>query len=284
MSMAGRAASMSHGRHDPAQGLCQENQKCRKARASAPDPGRTLASPAKAVQKGRNPWSGFGLLRHPPTRPWAVHGWPFRALTSKVVAVAVSGSAMSSSNASHSSPPAAAARALRVLLVEDDTAARETAVEMLDLLGHWTAGVSSAEAARDRYLEGAFDVLMCDVGLPGLSGLDLMHSLHAPGVALLLVSGGARPNRLPPGCEWLSKPFGLDDLEAALQRLCPPLPTGPTGPNVQPRVAEGGTGTSSGTVGASGATGTGTTLGTAMGALWPGMAWAAGTTAGVSGT
>ena len=180
-----------------------------------------------------------------------------------------------------------APRALRVLLVEDDTAARETAVEMLDLLGHWTAGVSSAEAARDRYLDGAFDVLMCDVGLPGLSGLDLVQSLHAPGVALLMVSGGTRPARLPAGCEWLAKPFGLDDLDVALQRLCPHLPAEPAEPagaQAQPRVEDGGTGTASGTTGDSGATGTGTTVGTTRGALWPGAACAAGATLGVAGT
>lgn len=184
-------------------------------------------------------------------------------------------------------------RALRVLLVEDDAAARETAVEMLDLLGHWAAGVSSAEAARDRYLDGAFDVLMCDVGLPGLSGLDLVQSLNAPGVGLLMVSGGARPARLPAGAEWLGKPFGLDDLEAALQRLCPPLPAAQPITAAQPRVAEGVTGTSSGDAGevgksgdgaSMGDTGTGTVVGTMMGALWPVGAWAAGGTVGALGT
>lgn len=194
---------------------------------------------------------------------------------------------MSTPDDSLSPPLPAAPRALRVLLAEDDSAARETTADMLDLLGHWTAAVGSAEAARDRYLEGAFDVLMCDVGLPGLSGLDLMQSLHAPGVALLLVSGGTRPPRLPPGCEWLGKPFGLDALEAALLRLCPPAPAPAVEPvpaGLQPRVAEGDTGTSSGTVGDSGATGTGTTAGTAAGTPWTGVAWAAGATLGAAGT
>lgn len=195
---------------------------------------------------------------------------------------------MSISDSPASPLPRSVRRALRVLLVEDDTLARETAVDMLDLLGHWTAGVGSAEAARDRYLEGAFDVLMCDVGLPGLSGLDLVQSLHAPGVALLMVSGAARPARLPPGCEWLGKPFGLDDLDAALQRLCPPPPAEPAGSGagsgVQPRVGDAGTGTSSGAAGKSGVTGTGTTVGTTTGALWPDAGGVADCALGVAGT
>lgn len=197
---------------------------------------------------------------------------------------------MSSSNAPISSP-AACSPSLRVLLVEDDPATRETTAEMLTLLGHWTASVGSAEAARDRYIDGAFDVLMCDVGLPGLSGLDLMQSLHPAGVALLLVSGGRRPALLPPGCAWLSKPYGLDALEQVLAQLFPP-PERCAPERLQPRVAEGGTGTTSpgptasaGTAVAGNAGGAGTASGTAPPtALWPGFTWGAGGALGAGGT
>ena len=191
---------------------------------------------------------------------------------------------MSSSNAPLSSSELAGTPPLRVLLVEDDPGTRETTVEMLKLLGHWTASVGSAEAARDRYIDGAFDVLMCDVGLPGLSGLDLMQSLHPAGVALLLVSGGRRPALLPPGCAWLSKPYNLDALEQVLAQLFPPPE--PSAPELaQPRVAEGGTGSSSGAVASpgTGMAGTAAGAGTASGrdgpasptARWPGFAWGA---------
>ena len=196
---------------------------------------------------------------------------------------------MSSSNAPLPFNEPASSVPLRVLLVEDDPGARETTVEMLKLLGHWTASVSSAEAARDRYIDGAFDVLMCDVGLPGLSGLDLMQSLHPAGVSLLLVSGGRRPPVLPPGCAWLSKPYGLDALEEVLTQLRPPPE--PSAPAVQPRVAEGGTGTSSAAAGATGtARGAKGCAGAARGAagtptaLWPGLAWGAGAALGAGGT
>lgn len=196
---------------------------------------------------------------------------------------------MSSLNAPPFSTDPASSPPLRVLLVEDDPGARETTVEMLKLLGHWTASVSSAEAARDRYIDGAFDVLMCDVGLPGLSGLDLMQSLHPAGVSLLLVSGGRRPAVLPPGCAWLSKPYGLDALEQVLTQLRPPPE--PSEPAVQPRVAEGGTGTSSDVAGATGAArGASGCVGTASGATgtptapWPGLAWGTGVALGAGGT
>lgn len=196
---------------------------------------------------------------------------------------------MSSSNARPPFTEPTSGPPLRVLLVEDDPDARETTAEMLKLLGHWTASVSSAEAARDRYIDGAFDVLMCDVGLPGLSGLDLIQSLHPAGVSLLLVSGGRRPAVLPPGCAWLSKPYGLDALEQVLTQLRPPPE--PLEPAVQPRVAEGGTGTSSAAAGATGtARGAKGCAGAARGAtgtpiaLWPGLAWGAGAALGAGGT
>jgi len=70
------------------------------------------------------------------------------------------------------------AKGLRVLVVEDDPGALAATVEMLQLLGHWAAGVGSAETAKDRFLDGAFDVLLTDIGLPALSGMDLVESLH----------------------------------------------------------------------------------------------------------
>lgn len=65
---------------------------------------------------------------------------------------------------------------LRILVVEDDTAALAATLEILETLGHW-AGVQSAEDAQARYIDGAFDVLMLDIGLPARSGVDFLESL-----------------------------------------------------------------------------------------------------------
>ena len=46
---------------------------------------------------------------------------------------------------------------LRVLVVEDDPAALSATVELLQLLGHWATGVKSAEVAKDRFIDGAFE-------------------------------------------------------------------------------------------------------------------------------
>ncbi|MES1264578.1 MAG: response regulator [Variovorax sp.] len=111
-------------------------------------------------------------------------------------------------------------RQLRVLVVEDDPDTLEATVEMLRLLGHWATGVRSAETAKDRYLEGAFDVLMADVGLPALSGLDLAEALRARHrLAVIFATGRPRPDNPIPGTFWLQKPYDVDQLEAALRQV-----------------------------------------------------------------
>ncbi|MDM0033099.1 response regulator [Variovorax sp. J22P271] len=114
------------------------------------------------------------------------------------------------------------ARGLRVLVVEDDADTLAATVEMLQLLGHWATGVRSAESAKDRFYDKAFDILMTDVGLPALSGLDLAdilrtrHQLDRLGV--IFATGQPPPATPIPGALWLQKPFSVEQLEAALAR------------------------------------------------------------------
>lgn len=114
------------------------------------------------------------------------------------------------------------ARGLRVLVVEDDADALSATVEMLQLLGHWATGVRSAESAKDRFYDKAFDVLMTDVGLPALSGLDLAEILRTrhrvDRLGIIFASGRPPPETPIPGALWLQKPFSIEQLEAALAR------------------------------------------------------------------
>lgn len=109
---------------------------------------------------------------------------------------------------------------LRILVVEDDPDALAAILEMIQLLGHWATGVKSAEIAKDRFFEGAFDVLMTDVGLPALSGLDLAEILRSrQALDVIFATGQPRPATLMPGTVWLRKPFDVEQLEAALRQI-----------------------------------------------------------------
>jgi CheY-like chemotaxis protein len=106
---------------------------------------------------------------------------------------------------------------LRILVVEDDLDTLVVTVELLRTLGHWATGVRSAEVALHRFLEGAFDVLIADVGLPGLSGRDLAEKLQGRcDLPVVFATAQPAPDRLPARGIWLRKPYSIGQLEEAL--------------------------------------------------------------------
>ncbi|WP_213954744.1 MULTISPECIES: response regulator [unclassified Variovorax] len=117
------------------------------------------------------------------------------------------------------SPRRKAARRLRILVVEDDVDALALTQELLGLLGHWSAGVGSAEGALARFSEGAFDVLLLDVNLPALSGLDLAEKLgRLESLPVIFATGSDPPRDRSLRSIWLRKPYTTAQLEGALAR------------------------------------------------------------------
>lgn len=77
----------------------------------------------------------------------------------------------------------------------------------------------SAELALHRFLEGAFDLLIADVGLPGLSGRDLAEKLEARcALPVIFATGQPAPDQMPRHGIWLRKPYSIDQLQEALAR------------------------------------------------------------------
>lgn len=64
---------------------------------------------------------------------------------------------------------------IKVLVVEDDDQLREIILQTISLEDYEAAGVSSAEAAVDRLEHESFDILVTDVNLAKMSGLDLLQ-------------------------------------------------------------------------------------------------------------
>jgi PAS domain S-box-containing protein len=113
-----------------------------------------------------------------------------------------------------------AAAPLSILLVEDNDDMREMTVEVLAALGYQAAAAGSGEEALALMMDAGFDVLITDVGLPGMSGYELAERARERGVgAVLFASGYGASGELPAGSFWLQKPFSLDSMEAALVRL-----------------------------------------------------------------
>ena len=116
----------------------------------------------------------------------------------------------------------------RLLIVEDEAAAREALLQILSALGYGVAAAGSGTEAGALPAEAPFDALLTDVVLPDVSGLDLARELTRrwPKMRVILMSGysddAAIRLAVPAGeVRFLQKPFGIDllarELRAALE-------------------------------------------------------------------
>lgn len=112
----------------------------------------------------------------------------------------------------------------RVLVVEDEEAARGALVEMLGELGFTVTAVASAEEARRLPDEPGFDLILTDYLLPGVNGLELATALQRrwPGLKVIVMSGYApgdvAGSVLASGHgHFLQKPFDMRDLALAVR-------------------------------------------------------------------
>jgi two-component system OmpR family response regulator len=82
---------------------------------------------------------------------------------------------------------------LRVLLVEDDDDNRELMVEVLQAAGHEVLSASSGPEGLRTLSEQTIDVLVTDVGMPGMGGLEVAKAAKAiaPTVPVVVVTGWA---------------------------------------------------------------------------------------------
>ncbi|HEY1228849.1 MAG TPA: response regulator, partial [Ramlibacter sp.] len=74
--------------------------------------------------------------------------------------------------------PPVASRARRVMVVDDNKDAAESLGVFLDSLGHEVRVEHSPSRALDALDDGAFDVFVLDIGLPGMDGYALARELR----------------------------------------------------------------------------------------------------------
>jgi CheY-like chemotaxis protein len=81
----------------------------------------------------------------------------------------------------------------RILLVDDDRDVRETNVEILAAGGHEIVSVADGRQAVAKCKKGNFDLVITDLSMPGMSGLELATELKKlyPTIPVILFSGWA---------------------------------------------------------------------------------------------
>ncbi|MEX2599652.1 MAG: ATP-binding protein, partial [Dehalococcoidia bacterium] len=120
--------------------------------------------------------------------------------------------------------------AMRVLLVDDEPAPREVLYQYLTRDGHAVEACSGGAEALAKFQEQSFDLVVSDLAMPGMSGLQLASAIKntRPSVPVLLVTGfgtaslndgGSRDGGAENVDMVLAKPITRDDLRRALNSL-----------------------------------------------------------------
>lgn len=129
----------------------------------------------------------------------------------------------------------------RLLVTEDDDGIAVPLVRTLEREGYAVERVSEGGAAVKRVAAGGVDLLLLDLGLPDMDGLDVCRRVRGDGYqggVLILTARGGELDRvvgLDVGADdYLAKPFGLAELlarvRALLRRSTTALPADDSGP------------------------------------------------------
>jgi CheY-like chemotaxis protein len=118
-------------------------------------------------------------------------------------------------------------RRLRALIADDDVEMLSLVSVALQRFGADVVAVTSGGELLDRLAnDGAFDVIVTDISMPWMSGMQVMHSARTAGLPVpVVVMTALRDPSLPAQvmslgarAELLPKPFSIAELYAALRR------------------------------------------------------------------
>jgi len=111
-----------------------------------------------------------------------------------------------------------------ILVVDDDDIIRDTLCELLSQ-DHACQTAATAEEALTKLESQLFDVVLTDVSMPGLSGLDLLNRVVQlyPGTPVIIVSGMSDEEQAQSlirqgAFDYLLKPFRLEVVEDSVRR------------------------------------------------------------------
>lgn len=114
----------------------------------------------------------------------------------------------------------------RILLAEDDASMRGFLAKALRKAGHEVTDVGDGLDAMMVLGENSVDLLLADVVMPGLDGIELARraAKEQPGIKVMFITGFAAValkarNEAPRGTRVLSKPFHLRDLVSQIDSM-----------------------------------------------------------------
>lgn len=116
----------------------------------------------------------------------------------------------------------------RVLIVDDDVDHAESLADVLEMRGHPVELAHSGEDAIDCFRSGVFDLVLLDVKLPGMNGVETFLELKKirPAARVMMMTGFSLEQLIAQAIEngalgVLYKPFAATDLLSTLGQVTP---------------------------------------------------------------
>jgi CheY-like chemotaxis protein len=123
------------------------------------------------------------------------------------------------------------ARGPRVLVIDDDDDLRTLVVRVVKQAGYAVDSASDGQAALDRLAERTYDVIVCDLRMPGMDGVTFYREVERrnPVMArrVVLMTAHVRSDEYMEFLRGvhapvLNKPFTLDEFRSTLARMVGP--------------------------------------------------------------
>ena len=124
----------------------------------------------------------------------------------------------------------------KILIIDDDRVLRQTLAAALEAEGYGVSEASDGREGLNKALKTAFDLVVLDVVMPSLGGLEVCRKLREAGRQVpLIVMSGKKKKEIDKvlglelgGDDYLTKPFGTDEfiarVHAMLRRSRPEVP------------------------------------------------------------
>ncbi|HQL84190.1 MAG TPA: sigma-54 dependent transcriptional regulator, partial [Spirochaetota bacterium] len=113
-----------------------------------------------------------------------------------------------------------------ILIVEDDARLRDALCQITAKEGYRPAAVESGEKALEKASEHVFALVISDLKLPGISGMQVLQSLRsaAPDTSVIIITAYASVDTaveaMKNGAEdYIVKPFSLDEIRIIINRV-----------------------------------------------------------------
>ena len=113
----------------------------------------------------------------------------------------------------------------KILITEDEDSLRSFVARALRLDGHITAEAADGAEGLERLAEEEFDLLLSDIRMPVMDGIELAHRAAAnhPNLRILLMTGYAEQREraddlMEKVIDVVDKPFALPDIRRAVAR------------------------------------------------------------------